>query len=178
MAIAQLFFKKENAISTVEIDAVINEGASASVRLTENPVENGANMNDHVIIEPKTFFVSGVVSNISSTFIGQIGNVVSSLGKDQTKAQEAWDALLELQAERQPFDLVQGLKTYPNVILLSIAEAQDKDTSNALFFNATMKEVIFPGTQVITPDQFNESNIADKMVPPVNGGLKQLGTIL
>ena len=174
MAISQLFFRKGNFISNIELDIIIQEGANASVRLTENPVENGANMNDHIIVQPMNFFVSGVVSNISSTTIGAFSNAGNVFNQSSTKAKEAWDALLELQVNRTPFKLVQGLKEYNNIIILNLTETQDKDTSKALFFTATMKEVIIPGTQTITEDQFNDENISDKMIPAINGGLKQL----
>lgn len=167
MAIAQLLFKKGNFISTVELDIIINEGASATSRLTENPVENGANVNDHIIIEPMTFTTEGMVSNISSDVIGQFS-------QNSNKAQEAWSDLLELQINRQPFTLIQGLREYNNIVILSLAEQQDKDTANGLFFTATMKELIFVGSEIITPDQFDDSNISDKMIPATSGGLKQV----
>ncbi len=174
MSIAQLFFRKGNFISTVELDIIITEGASATARLTENPVENGANVNDHIILEPMTFTVEGVVSNISASFVGSFSRLPTIFNQNTSKSREAWEALLELQSSRQPFTLVQNLKTYDNVVILSLAENQDKNTSNGLFFTATMKEVIFVGSQIITADQFNDPNISDKMVPATQGGLKQL----
>ena len=174
MGIAQLFFKKGNYISTVELDIVITESASATSRMTQNPVENGADVNDHIIIEPMTFFTSGVVSNISSSVIGQIVSVINSFTKESTKAQEAWNALLELRSNRTTFTLVQGLRSYENVVLLSLNENQDKDTANGLFFNATMQELILVGPKIVTSDQFNETDISDKMVQTVAGGQKQL----
>ena len=40
-----------------------------------------------------------------------------------------------------------------------------------------MKEIIFAGAEIITEEQFNESDISDKMVPSVSGGLKGLGGV-
>jgi hypothetical protein len=174
MSVAQLLFRQGNFIGEIELDVVIREGATSTVQLTENPVENGANMNDHIIIEPMTFFVDGVVSDISSTIIGQLTQTPTILTGENTKSREAWNDLLELQRNRIPFTLVQGLKSYSNIIITSINESQDKDTSNALFFSATMKEVIFAGQPAPTADIFNESDVADKALPTVIGGLKNL----
>lgn len=174
MAIAQLFFKKGNFISTIELDVIINESATATSRVTENPVENGANVNDHIIIEPMTFITEGVVSNVSSSVIGQFARLPSVFSQDNTKAKEAWNELLNLQISRTPFTLVQGLKEYRNVVILSLTENQNKDTANGLFFTATMKEFIFVGAEIITEEQFNDSDTADKMLPTTSGGLKQL----
>lgn len=174
MSIAQLFFKKGNFLSTVELDIIINESATATVRVTENPVEFGANINDHIITEPMSFTLSGVVSNISSSAFGQFARLPTVFSKSTSKSKEAWEALLELQAEKIPFTLVQGLKEYKNIIIISINESQDKDTSNGLFFTATMKEIIFAGAVAVEASQFNEASISDKMIDAVKGGLKQL----
>ena len=172
MSITQLLFRKGNYISTIQLDIIVTESASANVRVTENPVENGANVNDHIIVEPMTFFVEGVVSDISSSFIGALSSTAFNRGNQKSK--EAWEALLQLQVDRTPFTLVQGLKEYPNVIILSLTEQQDKDTANGLFFTATMREIIYVGVEIITASQFNDSNIADKMVPTIQGGQKLL----
>lgn len=174
MSIAQLFFRKGNFISTVELDIIISESTTATVRVTENPVENGANVNDHIIIEPLTFTTAGIVSNISSSTIGQFTRIPTIFSQSTAKSKEAWEALLELQINKIPFTLVQGLKEYNNVVLISLTESQDKDSANGLFFTATMKEIIFVGVKAITAEQFNEPPIADKMIPAIKGGLKQL----
>ncbi len=170
MAIAQLFFKKGNYIGDIELDIIIKESATATARVTENPVEFGADVNDHIIIQPMTFSIQGVVSNSLSRL--QDLNTFSGL-QGKAKSESKWDDLLKLQADRTPFTLVQGLKTYENVVILSLIEDQDKDTSNGLFFTALLKEVIFVGSQIITKDQFNDIDISDKMVPTTTGGLKQ-----
>ncbi len=174
MSVAQLFFRKGNFISTVELDIIISESATATIRVTENPVEHGANVNDHIIVEPRTFTTNGVVSNISSSVIGQFARVPAVFSQSTSKSKEAWEALLELQINRTPFTLIQGLKKYDNVVILSLTESQDKDTANGLFFTANMKEIVFVGAKTITAEQFNDSSIADKMIAAIEGGLKQL----
>ncbi len=174
MALAQLFFKKGNYISEIKMDIFISEGAAASARVTENPIENGANTNDHIIIEPMTFNVEGVVSNISSNLVGQFTNLPNVLSQDKNKAIEAWESLLELHSSRLIFTLVQGLKSYDNVFMVTLQENQDKDTSNGLFFSATFKEIIFVGVETTNIDQFNETNTSDQMIPTTSGGLKSL----
>ncbi|RLB89590.1 MAG: hypothetical protein DRH26_11255 [Deltaproteobacteria bacterium] len=174
MSLAQIFFKKGNFLSTVELDIIITEGAVASSRVTENPVEFGANMNDHIIIEPMAFSISGVVSNVSSNKLEQFAKIPTIFSKNTARSKEAWEALLELMVDKTPFTLIQGLAKYDNIVILSLVENQDKDTANGLFFTATMKEVIYAGAEVVTEEQFEDSAISDKMIPVVSGGLKAL----
>jgi hypothetical protein len=174
MTIAQIFFKKKNLISTIELDIIITEGAVATARVTSNPVENGADSNDHIIIDPMSFTTTGVVSDASSGTIDQFSRVADTFTKSTSRSADAWEDLLRMQAGKIPFTLVQGLRRYSNVILLSLSEQQDKDTANGLFFTATMKELILAGSGIVETDQFNEPSIAEKMVETVKGGLKQL----
>jgi len=178
MSLAQLIFKKGNFIGNIELDVVITESASATVKLTENPVENGADINDHIIVEPMTFSMTGMVSNISTSTVNSIISAPASFSQATTKSREAWENLLELQIMRKPFTLYQGLKAYENVVILSLSESQDKDTANGLFFTATMKQVIFVGPKKATELQFDDSNISDKMIPIVSRGLTQLRGVL
>lgn len=169
MAIAQLLFPKGNFIDTIELDVIISEGTSTSSTITSNPIQNAADSNDHIILQPMTFNISGVVSNTSSSTIGQFSQNIFTPRKDQ----ETWNDLLELQASKVFFTLVQGLKTYNNVQIVSLSESQDKNTSNSLFFTATLQEIIVPGN-VGALQKFNDQNTSDQASNPTVGGLKQL----
>ena len=177
MGISQLIFRKGNFIEEIELDVIVSEGAQTNSTITSNPVENGADVNDHVIIEAMTFSISGIVSDTKVTPLGGLIAVEqiasgSAFTKLSTPSKEAWELLLELQADRTPFTLVTNLKAYDNVLLENLQESQNKDTSNSLHFTANLKEIIFVGSQVLTADQFNESSIADQTIPNVEGGQK------
>lgn len=171
MAITQLLFPKGNFIDEIELDAIITEGTTVSSQITVNPVQSISDTNDHIIIKPKTFNMEGVVSNASSTTFGQLDRNAFTPRKDQ----ETWEALLELHANKTVFTLVQGLRSYPNVTILSLNENQDKDTSNALFFTAALQEILSPpGTLTSSPETYADQATFDQASPAVSGGFKQL----
>lgn len=174
MSILRLILKKGYKIGTIEIDAFLAETSNATAKVTKNPVENGADINDHVIIEPMTFTVNGVVSNTSSSSINQFGGAASTGSSGQTKAQQIWSDLLKLQASREPFTLTLGLKAYDNVIIQSLSADQDKSTANALFFTASFSEIILVGTQAPPAVTYADSNTSDKSSPATGGGRKQV----
>jgi len=169
MAIAQLLFPKGNFIDEIELDVIITESAATASQITKNPIQNGADSTDHIILQPMTFTIQGVVSNASASSIGQFSRNVFTPRKDQ----EVWDELLELQASKIIFTLIQGLKTYPSVQILSLSESQDKDTYSSLFFSATLQEIIIPGSVGLL-NQFGNQNTSDQASPTTTGGLKQL----
>ncbi|MGE2433621.1 phage baseplate protein [Morganella morganii] len=49
------------SIGEFELDAVTVEGHESNMRLTENPVESGADIADHAILEPKEITVTGIM---------------------------------------------------------------------------------------------------------------------
>lgn len=167
MAITQLLFGAGNFLGDVEFDVVVSEGASASARLTKNPVENGADMNDHIIIDPMTYTVTGVATDTRSNILDS-----PSAAFGQRKSEAIWGELLQLMIDKTPFTLVQGLKSYDNVVLTSLSESQDKDTSNGLFFTAGLSEVILVGTGAPPTTTFSDKDTSDSMVPATDGGLK------
>lgn len=171
--LTQLFFKTKSYIGIIEIDSIVEESVTIESEITEYPVEAGANVNDHVIIKPAEFLMKGVVSDSSNYYIYDTSTIKDRFVGDVSKSKVVWEQLLKLQAERQPFVLIQNLKSYSNVLITSLSTSQDKDTSRALFFTAALKEVILSSVEQITAENFNDTNIADKMIPAVDGGLKQ-----
>jgi len=173
MSLATLLFGNKNILDDVEFDITLTEGAKTNSRITKNPVEAGADMNDHIIIDPMTYNVQGVVSNVSSDVLGQFVALASRFA-DRTKAQIAWEGLLALQALKEPFTLVQGLKSYDNVVISNLQEDQDTSTANALVFTANLTEINIV-TTVSESATFGDANTSDGMASTTNGGLKQLG---
>jgi Dit-like phage tail protein len=178
MGIAQLIFRKGNFIGEIELDVIVDESTNSSTTITSNPVENGADVNDHIIINPMTFSMSGIVSDTKVGILGGLGALEqitsgNAFTKDDTPSKEAWEELLELQANRTPFTLVTNLKEYDNVVIESLSTSQNKDTSNSLHFTANMKEIIFVGSDILTADQFSDETTSDKAIPDTDGGLKQ-----
>ena len=53
MAFENLFIRTKKSIGGIELDAVLTETHNNQVRLTKNPVELGADITDHAVIEPK-----------------------------------------------------------------------------------------------------------------------------
>ncbi|AWK42592.1 hypothetical protein LGZ99_21710 [Photorhabdus temperata] len=49
------------SIGEFQLDAVTVESHSSTLRLTENPIESGASIADHAVLEPKEITVTGVM---------------------------------------------------------------------------------------------------------------------
>ncbi len=186
MAFENLLIRSNKQIGDITLDAVISETTSSTVRITKNPVELGADINDHAIIEPKEYtlegvvtdsplFGLGVISNIGNTFT-QSGFFGSSSEDSRTRSQSAYDALIALQEAREPINIQTGLKQYNNMLISNISVTQNKDNSKAIFFTAKITEIIIASTKEI--DFPVETLEADKTQQqgssPIDEGRKQL----
>lgn len=112
------------AIGPVKLDVVISEKHTSSIDITGNPIETGAEVNDHAYIKPKEVTLEIASSNASATY----------------------EALIRFQESRVPFYLTTGLKIYKNMLVQSINATRDKTNSRILFGTIDLKEVIIVST--------------------------------
>jgi hypothetical protein len=126
-------------------DAVFEETHQADLEVTDNPVETGVVVSDHAYMKPLSVTLCCGVSDI---VLNQI-NTTDAFASDASRSKKAFELLTELQKKAEPFDLQTGLKLYKNMICTSIRTSQDKDTSNALVFEATLREVLIVYTQAV-----------------------------
>jgi len=169
MSIAQLFYNEKNLLGEIEFDVTISESATAVNTATKNPVEDGPDVTDHVRTEPMTFSVSGIVSNTPVRILG--GTRSGNLSGDPA-SQKAWDKLLELHAKREPFTLVQGMKSYKNIVMVQLSKTTDASNSNALAFTAQMQELILVGVRRIDEFNFDDPAVSAGMQPTQDYGIK------
>jgi len=128
--------KKKLAIAQIEVDVSVSETHETDCDVTENPVESGANVTDHVFVKPARLTVEGLVSD---TPIKLLGNVTSLF--DDNRSRKTYEELLALQAAREPIDVITGLKQYSNMILKTLTVPRSADTGKALRFTAVFQEV-------------------------------------
>jgi len=166
MSLGNLFVRRTRTIGDLRLDAVIEEDYDLSVEVTSNPVEFGSEMNDHAIIKPLVYIMKGVVTNtpIGIAALGQIKDSVSgfigdSTGTGATRAQIAFEELEKIRVARELITVQTGLKLYENLILTNLKINQNKSTSKALFFSATLVEIFVPKSERVQfPEEQLEGN--------------------
>lgn len=106
----------------IPVDVVINENHTSEVNIPKHPVERGVKVSDHVWREPREVEIECII--------------------DGPGLMDAYDALLSLQEEAEPFDFVTGLKVYENMLIQGLYPIRDKEYGRVLKFNAKLQEVI------------------------------------
>lgn len=137
-----------NGVGGVTIDAVISESHSHNASATENPIETGSVVTDHVTLRPIELSLDGIITDTPVDFSvydnvkGLISTVSSIFGK-KSRSLEAHDAIVKLWKDRIPFKVVTGLKVYDNMILEDYTVNREAETGKAIKFTAKMKQITF-----------------------------------
>lgn len=159
------FIDPENPDFVLRIDATVSQSHKRSATITQYPVEDGADITDHVHLEPRQLSVSGIISGdplelydgITSTALSLIpSNVVRSIGQATASAAEyftkkgtgrdsrekkAYQYLEELMERKLPFNFVTSLKLYQNMVITSLTVDKSIDSGNSLPFSCEMQEI-------------------------------------
>jgi len=159
MSFENLFIRSKKSIGGIELDAVLTESHANSIRLTRNPIELGADITDHSIIQLKRI---NIVARVSDTPLGaasfaEIIDFVSGLfgtstSENITRSEAAYNAILSLMELREPINVQTKLKTYSDMIIVGLSTTQDKDTSRIAQMSITLEQVIITESKLIKLD--------------------------
>jgi hypothetical protein len=141
-------------------DVTIREDHEDELVVTDNPVEQGADVTDHSFKAPARLTVDIGYSNSS---------VQANADPNYVNTQYA--NFLALQATRQSFDVITGKRNYTNMVITSLHTTTDQATENALFLTVKMREIIVVDTQTVSVPP--SSNMAS---PQDNGATQGQGT--
>lgn len=185
MAFENLFIRTKKSIGGVQLDGVISESHKNSVRLTSNPVELGADITDHSIIEPKIISIRAMVTDspLGTAAFGEIVDRVSGFfgtatSDNQTRSQSAYNALVSLMEQREPIEIQTKLVLYQDMVITNISTIQDKDSSRIVEMIIDAKEVRIVETETaqLSPETLNAGTTRQQASPPNNRGRQEAQT--
>jgi hypothetical protein len=151
---------RSRSIGDFVADVTVREDHEDELVVTENPVEQGADITDHSFKAPARLTVDVGYSNSS----------IQSQG-DPNYVQNIYAQFLDLQASREPFEVITGKRQYSNMLITLLHTVTDEATENALLLTVRMKEVILVDTQTVSvPPSQNMTN------PASTGATQSTGT--
>jgi hypothetical protein len=181
-----ILIKPQRSIGALIAQVTVSETHHDDLEITDHPVEQGASITDHAFKRPAEVviramwsnspsipgFVDGVINAVTQTIDG-----VQSLitGNNVSQVKEIYQKLLDLQNNREPFDVVTGKRKYTNMLVKSLTVTTERGTENVLDVTATLRQVIIVTTQtlVISAPAADQSDPASTQ-PTLNKGTKQL----
>lgn len=130
----------------IVLDCTTIEDHSYKAEVTENPIEDGEPVADHVNLKPVILKIEGLVSDspLGFALIGSALNAVqrfSSLFGTQSRAKDAFDAIVTLRNNRIPFTVITNLKRYENMVVSDVSFPFTSDTGHALDLKLELTQV-------------------------------------
>lgn len=151
-------------------DAVLRESHESEARLTENPIEGGSPIHDHIILLPKRLEIDIRVSDIQMPS-SEGTSPFNTIGGRRSVT--AFDMLVNLQESKAIFTVVTGLKRYPNMVLLKINPVQDASTSEVLDFTASLQQANIRNTQIVDVPPRKPGKTSRQAPKKTDGGEKK-----
>lgn len=153
-------------------DAFIRESHSCSVRVTEHPVQTGANISDHAFNLPDKLSVEIFVSDsMDEVVTGQFSDYKS-------KSVSAFLVLKKLKEERQLVGINTRLDYYKNMIIESIDTDDDYKTANSLRCQVSFRQVLIASVAKQSVNSVAAQTTNENKKGPQNTDTPQSGSIL
>ena len=128
------FFGVNKAIQDLEIDIVSSETIELPSETTDNPIENGSEVTDHIINRP-----------ILLRMVCQIGGY--NLTNWTDRKIEGYEALKRLRDDKQPVTVVSGLETFTNMLINNISIDRNLQNATVLQFQIEFKQAKIVSSQ-------------------------------
>lgn len=145
--LSTLFHLQSRKIGIIVPSIVISEKHHDQIEITEHPVEVGAAIADHAYKVPSEVIMQvGFAGGGALLDFASVRTATNLLG---ISPKEAYEQLLSLQSDRQPFDVITGKRLYKNMLLKSIESTTDRFSENVLNATLVLREVIITSTQSV-----------------------------
>lgn len=139
--------KIRGAPQEIPVDAWITRQHGFSSAVTRAPVEDGSDVNDHVILQSRELTIEGLTSdhpvNLLATPAAVVGAVSEFLGQSgaETRSQSAAKALEKAWETKAELTIETRLRTYKNMVIEQLEWSESQTTSGALAFRMSLVEI-------------------------------------
>jgi len=120
------------SIGTFHATVTIEESATDELEITQHPVQQGATITDHAFLKPASVNIKIMFNNADAPLA------------------ETYSKLRQLQASREPFDVVTGKRAYKNMLIKSLGQTNDAQTENVLSISLELLEIIITRVETTT----------------------------
>ena len=120
------------SIGPFNATVTLEEIASDDLEITQHPVQQGATITDHAYLKPATVSIK-IMFNAADAPLA-----------------ETYAKLRQLQASREPFDVVTGKRAYKNMLFKSLGQTNDAQTEKVLSISAELQEIFIVQVETTT----------------------------
>lgn len=153
MSFAAIFIDKSPVIGGIRADLSVTEEHAGVVNITDNPIEGGGIITDHVQDQPDILVMEIGHSNTPAKLI--------TLDRSPIRHIVIWQKLLAIQKSKLPIPVLTSLKRYRNMLIERVEQTRSKENTNVAIIRLTLRQIEFAFID-------DAANLADQAV---NGAL-------
>lgn len=139
-----MIIRSKTKLGDIEIDATLRIKHMLSVQVSTSPIEDGADITDHVRMMPQNVEILGIIVPINPSgqirsladLAGGLGGATAMFGYEGSRDLEAWQALKALIKRKKRIEVVTRYDTY---FVLPTDLLADEDAGFGLALQFTMK---------------------------------------
>jgi hypothetical protein len=156
--------KEAIRVGALAIDALVKENHEFKRVATQYPVEEGANITDHVRHEPTSLTIEGVITNHPTNYSSVVSQFFYDIAEGRerqitekaftnspvTRVGGAWDVLMEMIGENETYDVapkvmepisvVTSMKLYQEMVITGLTITRDAP-EEALRFSMSLQKI-------------------------------------
>lgn len=132
--------RRPTQIGQVEVDSEQSSSPSFNADVTHFPIEDGGQINDHIIQRPTTVQMRAIVTSMPLFNITEMGD---------GRITDAYNELLKMTSEREVFDLIFSLDVYENMVITNFSPTMNHSNGDSLTFSISMQQVRFSQSQLV-----------------------------
>lgn len=173
--IAELIYVKTN-IGGWFFDAFLHIDHTSKLKITEHPIQSGANVADHAFLEASELIMEIGMSDTARSL------VEDQFTDNKPRSIVAYQILSDLQAQRIPLQVTTRLKVYKNMLVEVITVPDDYKTLYGLRATVTLREIMVAEVKTVkisARPQITGSTLRGSPEPvnPNQSILKQAGNL-
>jgi len=168
-------------IGQISIDATVQQEHKLASEVSDNPVEDGSNIVDHVNLLPFQLTLNGVITDSPIKFgvfssVVNAGQTIATLFGQTRRSIEAYQQLEKLWESRVPLTIITSLKEYKDMIIESLSVPRTAQTGNAIHFTISFRQIKRVNSVVVDAASF-KSDVRDLATSTKNKGNKISGEV-
>lgn len=163
---ADKIYVKTNVAGYI-FDAFMTLDHQFSAQLCEHPVAVGADITDHVFIQPKSLQTNILMNDVMKSYVNRQFNNSSS------RSVSAFKVLKKLMDDRTPIEVQTKFLRYTNMIIETLNVHEDESTQYGMSADVSFKEIIVATVSEVKIKYTSNTSDATTTAKTVNQGQVQ-----
>jgi hypothetical protein len=156
MVLSLLFNRKyaQSNVGGIFLDATLTEDHQYNSRVTNYPVEDGRIISDHIINDPETVQITGIVTDTPLAILSSFNRSIA-----------AFNRLIEIHRNRERITVVTGIKVYTDMVMTGLQVPRNVATGQSLTFVIDLQKIYLDSSVRFTENPNDPLNKPADKIP-------------